>query len=309
MAGLLFSSTTQAVKESSVADSDNQGLIDQALAALPGTYSNFAQVVENNQDSPVTDLNIRRLNNEGEPVLLFASQQRDSDLVRYDVYWLKLNEQSKQTELYFSRLTGSELSLSMQATLALAWQRVIPGCVMVLSSDEDRISGQTQPETCRFENPLEGETRLYRRLSLEKDLLEMETSVMLPGEQHTAGSGKLEMQKHREYQGQISVRADKDMADSDTAEWRSSIRFNTRDDGRTIQLYDGDMKTLPFGIQLARLHWREGEPRFLKLSVINMESGAIQAYQWFDPGSGQLTMNLEWITLGLEPSKPGESGQ
>ncbi len=290
-----------AAAEKPVATSKGQALLERVQAALPGLYSNFAQLQESAAGGPVTDLTIRGLNHTGdESVFLFASQQRDAIDSEYDIYWLKLNAEADQPELHFARLSGSELSLSLEATLALAWKRVRPGCVMPLESVEQRLVAKTRPDNCRFDNPLRGETRLFRSLAISDAGLETDSVELEPGEQSASGGASLILQKHRTYEGQASERPLTDPEAGEYGEWQSSIPFNTRDDGRIEKLYDGNMKTLSFAVQLARLHWRDGEPPYLKLSIIDTRSGAIQAYKWFKGDSEQIDLNHEWIRVVLK---------
>ena len=48
-----------------------QTLVNQVKTWLPGAYSNYAQVYENQSDQPATDFSIRQLKTNGEPVFLF----------------------------------------------------------------------------------------------------------------------------------------------------------------------------------------------------------------------------------------------
>ncbi len=299
MAGLFSSySPAQPAAPGGTAEG-GQALIDRLHALLPGTYSNFAQANRDGVQGPVTDLTIRQLPGGDAAAYLFESQVRGTGPASYDIYWLKLNPQTRQAELHFSHLTGSELSLSLKDTLAIAWRRVLPGCTIVLEADQQRFYGHTEPDRCRFEDPLRGATRLYRSLSLGAHSLETETIALLPGEQADAGAHSLIMQKHRLYRGQVSERANSDADTGEYGEWKSSTLFNIRDDGRVVQIYDGNMKTMQYGVQLARLPWRAGEPPYLRLAVINLQNGATQAFSWFKPGPEPIVMNQEWFKANL----------
>ena len=305
LAGLLSNCATLPDTRTATDDARAMELIERIQKALPGTYSNFAQINENGSDDPVTDLNIRQLSASGEPVFLFTSAERGADAERYDIYWLKLNPLTKKAEFHFARLTGAELSLSLQETLATAWQRVLPGCVIVLGANGEELRGYSRPDTCRFEDPYRGETRIYRMLALGANRLELETAVMVPGEQHNAGDGHLIMQKHRLYAGSASIGVDSDPATGEYVEWQELSGFSLFDDGRTVRLYGRNPLAMGFAAQLARLHRRAGEPPYLRLSIINETSGATQALQWIKPGSERIELNLEWLTIKLEIAPPG----
>ncbi len=305
LVGLLSNCATLPDTQTATDDARTKELINRIHKALPGTYSNFAQINENGTDAPVTDLNIRQLSASGEPVFLFASQERGSITARYDIYWLKLNPLTKKAEFHFARLTGAELSLSLQETIATAWQRVLPGCVIVLEANGEQLQGHSRPDTCRFEDPYRGETRIYRMLALGANSLELETAVMAPGEQHNAGDGNLIMQKHRFYAGSASISVAVNPATGEYEEWQDLSRFSLFDDGRVIRLYSRNLAAMGFAVQLARLHWRAGEPPYLRLAIINETSGATQAFQWIEPGSERIDLNLEWLTIKLEIAPPG----
>jgi len=301
--GLLSSCAMQSTARTAPADHGAQVLIERLQAALPGAYSSYAQVQDSAAGSPVIDLNIRPLNIPGEPVFLFESRTRDLRSTDDDIYWVKQNPQSGRAELHFTRLTGDELSMSLQDTLAIAWQRVQPGCVIVLSADAQHIYGQSRPESCRFENPFEGETRFYRSFSLGPTGLEMATEALRPGEQATPANRKLILQKLKIYQARVSV-GKLDQTTGKYGEWQSSAPFNIRDDGAVIRLYSSDMKPMQIAVQLALLHWRDGEPPYYKFTVIDSLTGLTQAYRWFKAGSEPIVMKLKWFRAELELKLP-----
>jgi hypothetical protein len=286
--------------DSSTAELDIRTLQD----LLPGAYSNFAQNHDRGTDGPVTDINIRQLKTMGEPVFLFTSETRGLDSSSHDIYWLKLNRQTHRAELHFTRLMEDELSLPMQDILATAWQRVIPGCALPVSRDGARFSDQTNPDTCVFEDPLQGEKRLIRSLSIGADLLTIKTELKGGGGPKPDDNLLLELQKHREYLGWSSVRIEARQQQGEPGEWQLSQVYTMRDDGRLNRLYDQEMVGMGFGLQLARLHRFAGEAPHFQLSVINLENGQIQAYQWFEPGSERLNLNLDWFQTSLEARDP-----
>jgi hypothetical protein len=273
---------------------------------LPGVYSNFAWAEEQGSESPVTDLRIRQLKTDGEPVFLFEQYLRGQDIYSYDLYWLKLNHAQRRAELYFARLDENELSLPMRDTLSIAWNRVLPGCVMPLEHEgNDRFTGATDPATCIFEDPLRGQTSLLRHLSFDADTMTIETGLRDAGNRKSDDDRLLELQKHRTFTGWASFRTEPAQQD-EPGDWQLSQVFQLRDDGRVNQLYDQQMSLLDFGLQLARLNRIEGEPPYYKLSVINLANGQTQAYQWFGPGSTDLNLNLDWFQTNLAPARPEE---
>lgn len=267
---------------------------------LPGAYSNFAQNHDTGPDNPVTDINIRQLKTSGEPVFLFASELRDLGSSNHDVYWLKLNPTTHQAEFHFTRLTEEELSLPMQDTLTMAWQRVLPGCVISMKRAGEQFTGHTNPETCRFEHPLQGETRLLRHLTIGAGSLSIDTELETAGDVAEPDMQLLELQKHRDFTGWTSIRINAGQQQNEPGEWQLSQVFNTRDDGRVSQLYNQQMESMGFGLQLARLHRFDGESPYYLLSVINLANGQIQAYKWLEPGSERLNFNLDWFQTSLE---------
>ena len=268
---------------------------------LPGAYSNFAQTHADDPGGPVTDIHIRQLKTDGEPVFLFESGLRGSDQQDFDIYWLKLNRQSGQAEFYFTRLREDEVSLPMQDTLALAWQRVEPGCVITMRRIDHRLKGQTDPDSCVYEHPLEGASRLTRELSVGQDDMTITTELTGGAQQDSHSAAHLEFQKHRGFVGWASIRSEEtDPQQDEPGAWQLSQVFNTRDDGRVSRLYDQQMQPWDFGLQLARVHRFEGQPPYYLLSVINLKSGQTQAYRWFEPGTERLNLNLDWFQTGLE---------
>lgn len=281
---------------------DNRGEvnINTILSRLPGSYSNYAYHHDRNSDGPVTDLSIRQLKTDGDQVFLFESESREPGFSQYDIYWLKLNQKSNQAELHFTRLSDDELSLPLQDILSIAWRRVLPGCVIKIAGDDTQLSGQTNPDTCRFEHPLQGETRLIRELSIGEESLTIKTELQGAGSKGPNDVTLLELQKHRTFEAWASIRIEPGQQQGDPGMWQLSQVFNTRDDGRVSQLYDQQMASMGFGLQLARLQRFDGEPAYYKLSIINLNSGQIQAYKWFKPDSARLNLNLDWFQSNLE---------
>lgn len=310
LAVLLAVLTNQSYAQADSDDSDTTMLLDRIRQTLPGSYSNFAQVNSNGAGRLATDLNIRQLYVEGEPVFIFESQQRGTIDASFDIYWFKLNPETNQPGFHFAHLSGNELSLSLEATLATAWKRVLPGCIIALEVTNDLLQGHTQPDDCKFEDPIRGKNRVYRMLTLGNNSLQLETIVVGPGDEFIPGSKTLNMLQHRLYTGTVSIRLDTDTDPTETtaAEWRDSGNFNIYDDGRINRLYD-NRSTIGFALQLARLYRHEGEPPQLKVSIINVETGGTQAFRWIKPTSEPVEFDLEWIKvkLALAPAdKPGQ---
>ena len=275
---------------------------------LPGTYSNYAQIHAAGNDSPVTDVRIRQVKAAGEAVFLFESEQRRSADAKYDIYWLKPNSRTLQAEFHFTRLGADELSLPTQEVIRAAWQRVQPGCAVTMKRVENRIVGQSNPETCVFEDPLQGRTSLTRRLEfgIGNDTLTIQNRIENATEQESGDNESLELLRHRVFTGWASVRLEAGTAEGEPGQWQLSTVFDIRDDGRIHHLRSQDLSSLGFGLQLSRLHRVEGEPPYFLLAVINLESGATQAFNWFEPWSASLDMNLDWMQANLQSKQPGE---
>lgn len=290
--------------------SGNTGAADfKALQdLLPGAYSNYAQTHDKGPDKPVTDINIRQLKTNTGTVFLYESELRGLDVSSQEIYWLKPNQQTGGAELYFTALRQDELSLPLQDILSIAWQRVEPGCVVKMSRTFDQFNGQTDPRTCRFKHPIQGETKLSRSLSIDKDMLVIKTGL-----KNTIGSpandgALLQLQKHRIFTGWASTRLEMDQQQDQPPMWPLSQVFSIRDDGRLNRIYDQQMDSMGFALQLSRLHRFEDEKPYYHLTVINQESGLTQAYRWFNPDSERLNLNLDWFQTNLELHKP-ESAQ
>lgn len=273
---------------------------------LPGYYSNYAQMHDLGADGPVTDINIRQLKTASEIVFLFTSELRGQDVASYDLYWLSNDRRTRQAAFHFSRLTQDELSLPMQETLSIARQRVVPGCALPVKRAGDRFEGQTDPATCVFEDPMQGRTSLVRSLSINGEALTIKNRVAASKAGEDGGEASLVLQRHHGYVGWASIRLEPVTQQGEPGAWQLSLVFNARDDGRIVDLYDPQMAPMAFGLQLARLPRFEGEPAYFKLSVINQANGQTQAYQWFEPESEFLNMNLDWFQAGLEPIVPAD---
>jgi|GEM_PF-3064238 len=285
---------------------------------LPGFYSNYAQVIEaGGEEDSVTDLTISQLPTQNEPVFLFESQQRDSAVANYDLYFVKLNPESGQQELHFSRMTGSDLSKPLPETLAIGWARVLPECVITLApfnvqtpvSVDRQLFGKSKTETCRFEDPIHGEIAFERSLSISSDQINMTEVELKPGEVIAEQPVVIQFQQHQAYEGTVSLSSAASGDDEGTSGWQTSTTFNLYDDGRVSHVYDSDMKKMNYSIRLSRLHWRDNEPPYLRLEILHLESGEAQAYSWFDPDSKQIDWELDWAEVHLKELTLEESNQ
>src|SRR5690554_4001549 len=166
---------------------------------------------------------------------------RHSTLASYTLYFVKQHAVSGQPELHFSRLTGSELSMSMTDTLDTAWKRVVPGCVITLSAAADKLSGASLSETCTFEDPLHGKTMLERSLAITDQQIEFSNRLLQPGETVDSSPPVMKFHKHQTFEGSVNVATANLSHGKGQADWQELTTFNIFDDGRTIQLYDADM--------------------------------------------------------------------
>lgn len=295
---------------SDIVDSVDQGsqLFNDLQNWLPGVYSNYTQVIETGgSEDSITDLTVRRLATQKDTVFLFESRLRGSMSASYDLYFAKLNPESRRPELHFSRITGSELSLSLPETLDTGWKRVVPGCVIALApfyrqtltSVVGQLSGKSNTETCLFDDPLYGGISFERSLSISDNQIAMTEVELKPGEVIDEFPMARQFQKHQTYAGTVSLNNSVLADDIGSSEWQQSTTFNLYDDGRSSHLYDSEMKNMDYAIRLSRLHWRENQPPYLKLEIVNLISGGTQAYSWFNPGSRQIDWELDWVKVHL----------
>jgi hypothetical protein len=284
-------------------------LISRLKNDLPGYYSNFTQVVEaGGVEQSATDLTIRELITEGNPVFLFETHSRSTSSRHYDLYWPQINPFSRSLELQFTRISGSELSATVPESLATAKQRALPGCLIEILVSGTQMQGQTQPETCRFENPAHGESRLYRSVVLGSVIdgsnsLDITSLELEPGETADEDIPPMRFQKHQAYIGSISISPDVISEAIQSDQWQESTAFNLHDDGRIAHMLDTDMNKMDYTIKLSRQHWRENEPAYLRLEVIQVKTGEIMAYSWFKPDSEIVEFDSDWVKVDLKLNK------
>lgn len=268
---------------------------------LPGIYTNFTQVVESGlSEDDTTDLTIRELAANDTPVFLFESHQRSSAHSHYDLYWLGHNPESKRLEMHFSRITGSELSAAEAETLNIGLRRAMPGCAIDLQLTDTQLKGQTVPESCLFENPVHGQSHIYRSIDLRSEQLDLVNLELKPGEVVSEELPTLQFQKRQVFEGDVSIGLNATTDEPESGQWQTSTKFIVIDDGRVSRLYDADMNNMEYAIKLSRLHWRKDEPTYLKLEVIQVDSGEAQAYSWFNPDSDQIKLDLDWVKVNLK---------
>ena len=122
--------------------------------------------------------------------------------------------------------------------------------------------------------------------------------------QAIAADAILSLHKHQSWDGWAGIRVEQDLPADNPAAWRLATAYSLRDDGRVVPLVDIAGDVIGYGIQLAYLSWHSDKPPFLRLAVIELESGKTLAYSWSVPGAAQLGMNLDWMQAGLQRQSP-----
>lgn len=110
----------------------------------------------------------------------------------------------------------------------------------------------------------------------------------------------LQFQKRQVFEGDVSIGLNATTDEPESGQWQTSTKFIVIDDGRVSRLYDADMNNMEYAIKLSRLHWRKDELTYLKLEVIQVDSGEAQAYSWFNPDSDQIKLDLDWVKVNLK---------
>lgn len=318
LAVVLSACSTPVAKESEAPDktaykaattSQQSQLYNDLQNWLPGFYSNYTQVIEaGGVEDSVTDLTVSQLPTQNEPVFLFESRQRNSVDANYDLYFARLNAQSRQPELHFSRLTGSDLSKSLPETLEIGWQRVLPECVIALAPVNDQTAasvdrqlfGKSDTETCKFEDPLHGKVAFERSLSVSSNKIDMTGVELQPDEAIVESPAVLQFQQHQAYQGTVTLNTATLAAGEASPEWQVSTPFHLYDDGRVNKIYATDMQQMGYAIKLSKQHWRDNEPAYLRLEILLLNSGEAQAYSWFEADSKQIDWEMEWARVHLK---------
>jgi len=147
---------------------------------------------------------------------------------------------------------------------------------------DTQLIGQTVTENCLFENPVHGQSRIYRSINLRSEQLDLVNLELSPGEVVSEGMPTLQFQKQQVFEGAVSIGLNATTDDTESGQWETSTKFLVIDDGRVSRLYDADMNNMEYAIKLSRLHWREDE------------------YSWFNPDSDQIKLDLDWVKVNLQ---------
>jgi hypothetical protein len=276
------------------------GQIDALRSAFPGVYSNFAQVHAAGTGGPVTEAVIRQLTADREAAFLISRKFREGEVNQHQLYWFTAGSGPDVIEARFAPLGEAELALPLPRILDEAAARFRPGCELIIASTTDGLTGQTNAETCRFEHPEAGDVGLLREFNFGRGKLHIAERLLDTNGNRVGEDGVLELQKHRRFRGWAGIQMDSEASADDPGAWRLASSFELADDGHVEPLVDAAGDMLDFGLQLARIRWRADQPPILRLAVIRLSTGKIQAYAWSEPGSHTLGINLDWFQAGLE---------
>jgi hypothetical protein len=290
----------QEATQVSIAEAQRAALIN----SLPGVYSNFDQSHGSDGNIPTVDLVVRHLSADDRSAFLFSSEYRESGERQQQVYLLRPAADEDVIELQFAPVDEQVLTGTIPQIMAEASRRVRPGCRILLAPTSNGLVGESRADTCRFEHPTAGTVGLTREISFGRGTLLIAERMTNDSGQPIAADAVLSLQKHQNWDGWAGIRADENLAADNPAAWRLATPFSVRDDGRVAPLVDAAGDAIGYGIQLAYLSWHSNKPPFLRLAVIDIETGKLLAYSWSVPGAAQLGMNLDWLQVGLQRQSP-----
>jgi hypothetical protein len=274
------------------------------VSSLPGAYSNFDQSRGSDGRVPVIDVVVRHLTDGQRSAFLFSGQYRESGERRHQVYLVSPAGSEDVLELRFAPVTEDILALPLPDILTAAEQRTQPGCGILLAPTSNGLVGESRADICRFNHPTAGDVGLTREMSFGRGNLVIAERLTNSSGQAINEDAILHLRQHQTWTGWAGIHVDPDAAADDTAAWRLATPFSLMDDGRVVPLVDAAGDTTQYGLQLAYLSWHADKPPFLRLALLELESGKMLAYTWTVPGSAQLGMNLEWFQAGLERQTP-----
>ena len=274
--------------------------IEALRSAFPGAYSNVAQLHSSGAGGPVTDVVVRHLTADREATFLISRKFREGEVNQHQLYWFSEGASPEVLEARFAPLGEAQLTLPLPQLLDAAAARFRPGCELVLAATPDGLTGQTNPETCRFRHPDAGDVGLLREFNFGHGKLLIAERLLDPNGKRVGEDGILRLQKHRRFKGWAGISVDAEAAPDDPGAWRLAGSFGMSDDGRVEPLVDAAGDVLDFGLQLARIRWRADQPPILRLAVIRLDTGTIQAYAWSEPDADMIGINLDWFQAGLE---------
>jgi hypothetical protein len=274
--------------------------IDALRSALPGYYSDFSHRHETGDTQAVTEVTIRHLAADGDTAFLVSRRFREGEVDQHQLYQVSEADDEGVLVVRFAPLGAAQLDGSVPSILAAARERFRPGCELVLVATPDGLAGQTDPASCRFSHPRHGDVGLLRELSFGRSRLAIGERLLNAAGKPAGEDGILRLRKHRRFSGWAGVRVMPDALPDDPGAWRLAGTFGMSDDGRVQTLVDAAGDTLDYGLQLATVRWRADQPEILRLAVVNMGSGKIEAYAWTQPQADRVGINLDWFQAGLE---------
>jgi hypothetical protein len=274
--------------------------LDALRTALPGYYSDFAHRHETGSSGVVTELTIRHLAADGDTAFLVSRRFREGEVDQHQLYLASEAVSGDALVLRFAPLGEAQLGGSVPDILAAARDRFRPGCELVLVATPDGLAGQTDPGNCRFSHPRHGDVGLLRELGFGRGRLAIGERLLDAAGNPAGDDGILRLRKHRRFSGWAGLHVDPDAAPDDPGAWRLAQAFSISDDGRIHTLVDAAGDTFAHGLQLATLRWRADQPEILRLAVVNLGSGKIEAYAWTEPRADRIGINLDWFQAGLE---------
>lgn len=290
----------QQTQPGTVQATDAQAHLDALRSALPGNYSNFAQIRAAGGTGVVTDVLVRYLAVDLDGAFLVSTRTREGGTARHQLYRFTAGTGTDVLLARFAPLEERQLDQPLATMLGETEARFRKGCELALSATAAGLVGQTDPATCRFSHPDAGTVGLLREFSFGRGQLDFAERLLDTSGNRVGEDGVLRLQKHRRFTGWAGKHVDAEAAADDPTAWRLAESFDLADDGRVRTLVDVAGDSLDLGLQLSRIRRGADRGTILRLSLVDLKTGEVLAYAWTDPGAESIGIHLDWFQAGLE---------
>lgn len=257
------------------------GQLDELAARLPGRYGAARRLDE---DDAGTRMVVSARSGDNAALVLELREELE-DRQRGFVLTLDAGGASPF-------IAGSFVPLQADGTLSAH------NCPMRFRVRDGLLSGQTDPQQCRFGTGADG-VGLLKEVALDGSRIVIADQLIGPGESGADPPDILRLYRLERFQGQVRVR------DGAGLDWRTSSRVQVEVGANPVEPVDAANMGLAVLIRLALIQGQQPGSPLLYLHLAEADSGTVLGQAWADPQALRLGLALDEVQVDLEKLIPG----
>jgi hypothetical protein len=256
------------------------GQLEQLAKRLPGSYGAARRL---DQEQSVAQMQLSTAMRGDGTLMLELREQLES---RQRGFILSLGSMSASTFI-----PGSFVPLQTDGAPSAQ------SCAMRFVVRDGLLSGQTDPNQCRFGSAEDG-VGLLKEVALDADRVVIADQLIATGGGETSSPDILRLYRLDSFRAQVRVR------EQSTGGWRTAEEILINVGPRAVEPLDAADMPLGVVIRLELIQSQQPGTPLLYLQAVQSGSGAELGQAWADPRSQRLGLALEKVQIDLEKLDP-----